>query len=74
MKRKNDSSKSTSPSAPDASLITLADVPNVLLEIEGKLIELDEQGTASERKRLNEVITIIADLADQIAVIGEVAA
>jgi hypothetical protein len=40
----------------------------------GKLIELDEPGTAEERKRLNQAITILAGLADQIATLETEAA
>lgn len=67
MKNKNNSSKFNSPSESEGSLITLADAPNVLLEIEAKLLELDEPGTAKERRRLGQLIDVLADLAEFIA-------
>lgn len=73
MKHNNGSSKSTSRKEQNLNPITLGDVPNVLLEIEGRLIELDEQGTAEDRQRLNQVIQIFAALADRLPVL-EVAA
>lgn len=76
MRHKKGSSKSGSSSTPAQRRLSISDVPNALLELEAKLLELEQHSDPGVAKLAHEAqlilqpsIQAVADAADQIALI-----